>query len=104
LHHCFIFEAATNFHNKLAGDTPTATRLADIYLCVAIGWKLGGLFNTIIAPITFNTILEYPLVILLACLVSRETSDEDSRTDRLFDLIWPVIIGALTVALAFIVI
>ncbi len=101
LHLCFMFVAAMVCHNKLASDRPTAARLAEFYLCVAVGGMLGGLFNTLIAPNTFNTIVEYPLVIVLSCLMlQRDDSRDDSSADRLFDFIWPVCAGLLTVALA----
>ena len=104
LHLCFFFVAAMVCHNKLASDRPDATRLAEFYLCVAIGGMFGGLFNTLIAPTTFNTIIEYPLVIVLACLIGRrDNSEEDSSAARLFDFILPAGIGLLTVALALLV-
>ena len=104
LHLCFFFVAATVCHNKLARDRPDATRLAEFYLCVAIGGMFGGLFNTLIAPTTFNTIIEYPLVIVLACLVGRSDNRKYvSSRDRLFDFILPAGIGLLTVGLALLV-
>lgn len=104
LHLCFFFVAAIVCHSKLAGDRPSATRLAEFYLCVAIGGMLGGLFNTLIAPSVFNTLIEYPLVIVLACLIrQRDDSQEDSSRDRLFDFILPACVGLVTVGLAFLV-
>ena len=101
LHLFFFFVAAMVCHNKLAGDRPDASRLAEFYLCVAIGGMFGGLFNGLIAPLTFKTIIEYPLVIVLACLIGRRDKSEDnSSRDRLFDFILPAGIGLLTVGLA----
>ena len=104
LHLFFFFIAAMVCHNKLANDRPDTARLAEFYLCVAVGGMFGGLFNSLIAPATFNTIIEYPLVIVLACLIGRrDESEEGSSRDRWFDFILPAGIGLLTVGLALLI-
>ncbi|HEX6047580.1 MAG TPA: fused MFS/spermidine synthase [Pyrinomonadaceae bacterium] len=112
LHLAFFFVAAMLCHQQLASDRPVsdrsvsdrpaATRLPEFYLCVAAGGMLGGLFNTLIAPSVFNTIAEYPLVVVLACLIRlRDDDKDDSSSDHLFDFILPACIGLVTVALVF---
>jgi len=102
LHLCFFFVAALVCHGKLASDRPDATRLADFYLCIALGGMCGGIFNTLIAPIAFKTLIEYPLVIVLACLI-RPRAKPDSSRDRLLDVLFPVGAGLLTVGLVLLI-
>jgi hypothetical protein len=42
--------------------------LTDFYLCMSLGGVVGGAFNAFLAPVIFNTVLEYPLVLILSCL------------------------------------
>src|SRR5215218_9579102 len=65
-HLAFLFAAALVCHGQLADDRPSASRLAEFYLCMAFGGVLGGLFNAVVAPLVFDTVAEYLLVILLA--------------------------------------
>src|SRR5215207_1102620 len=65
-HLAFLFAAALVCHGQLAADRPAAAHLAEFYLCLAAGGVLGGLFNAVVAPLVFDTVAEYPLVILLA--------------------------------------
>src|SRR5688500_13077510 len=50
-------------HGALAQDRPSASHLTDFYLSLAIGGALGGVFNSLIAPVLFNRVLEYPLAL-----------------------------------------
>ncbi|PYS97202.1 MAG: hypothetical protein DMF65_12120, partial [Acidobacteria bacterium] len=65
-HLLFLFAAAMVCHGQLADDRPDARHLAEFYLWLAVGGALGGLFNAALAPLLFNSVVEYPLVILLA--------------------------------------
>ena len=98
LHLCFLFVAGMVCHNKLATDRPDAARLPEFYLCVAIGGMLGGLFNTLIAPVIFKTIVEYPLAIVLACLIRQRDRDINR-----FDFLLPACMALVTIGLALLV-
>ena len=52
----------------MARDRPPARHLTEFYLWVSVGGVLGGVFNALVAPVAFSTVIEYPLAIVLACL------------------------------------
>jgi hypothetical protein len=64
-----FFVIAMLCHGFLAADRPPSSHLTDFYLSLAIGGALGGVFNTLLAPLLFKSVLEYPLA--LACGVGR---------------------------------
>ena len=61
-------------HGALAEDRPEPESLTEFYVWMAVGGMLGGVFNSLIAPAIFNDLIEYPLVLVLACLVRRGQS------------------------------
>ena len=65
-HLLFLFFAALVCHGQLADERPDARHLSEFYLWLAVGGVLGGLFNALVAPLVFRTVVEYPLVIILA--------------------------------------
>ncbi len=68
LHLIGFFVVAMVLHGEVARDRPAARHLTEFYLWVAVGGVLGGIFNALIAPVAFDTVVEYPLAIILACL------------------------------------
>ncbi len=67
VHLLFLFVASMVCHGQLAADRPDARHLAEFYLWVAVGGVLGGFFNAIVAPLVFDAVAEYPLMVVLAC-------------------------------------
>ncbi len=68
-HVIILLVAGWMCHSLLAEQRPPAVQLTEFYLWVSVGGAIGGLFNSIIAPHIFATYAEYPLAIVLACLV-----------------------------------
>lgn len=68
-------------HSRLAADRPEPARLTTFYLIVAVGGALGGLLNGVIAPLLFDRVLEYPLLIVLVplLLLGLEEKSKGSR-------------------------
>jgi hypothetical protein len=65
---CF-FAITMALHGELASDRPAPRGLTLFFLCMSVGGVMGGIFNAIIAPIAFRTVIEYPLAIFAACLL-----------------------------------
>ena len=99
----FFFVAALVCHMQLADDRPSATHLAEYYLWIAIGGALGSVFNVLLAPILFSSIVEYPLAIVIACLLQRSDPGSNRQANYL-DVIYPVGLFILTLSLAILVV
>jgi spermidine synthase len=75
-----FFVIAMVCHGEIAYSRPPTQYLTEFYLWISVGGILGGLFNVLAAPLIFNTFAEFPLMIVLACLLrpSLDTSDRKS--------------------------
>ncbi len=100
VHLATFFVAAMVCHGAIARDRPAATHLTEFYLWMSVGGVLGGLFNALLAPLLFTTVLEYPLVLVLACLVQPpEAATQLGARARRLDLGLPIALGLLVAAL-----
>ncbi len=104
LHVVFFFVAAMLCHGRLAANRPPAKHLVEYYLWIALGGMAGGLFNAVLAPALFDTVLEYPIAMILACLAYRHPSRKAPVIQpRWLEAAFPVGIFLLTMTLALIV-
>ncbi len=55
-------------HGALAQDRPSPAHLTEFYLWISVGGLLGGMFNGLLAPILFTSILEYPIMLIVVAL------------------------------------
>jgi hypothetical protein len=76
-----LFLVAMVCHGELARDRPSTRHLTGFYLWMSVGGVLGGLFNSLIAPVIFTGIVEYPLALVLACLLTPNLEGE-KKTHR----------------------
>ncbi len=63
-----FFFTALMCHQLLAARRPQPGRLTEFYLLLSLGGVVGGVFNALIAPVAFNMVWEYPLVLVLVGL------------------------------------
>jgi hypothetical protein len=99
--HLLAFAAiALRFHGALASVRPPPALLTEFYFWVACGGMLGGLFNALVAPVLFTGIAEYPIVLVLACLIrTHEPATPATSTLSLRDLRFPVAVAVTTAGL-----
>lgn len=100
LHLAYFFFAALMCHSQLAADRPGSQHLAQFYVWLSLGGVLGGVFNALLAPLLFNSVVEYPLAILLSCLLLPHTEGAIAGlNERRLDFALPALIFVFTVGL-----
>ena len=95
LHLAAFTMAAVVCHGRLAADRPAPVHLTEFYFWIAFGGMLGGLFNTLAAPVLFSRVIEYPLVLVLA-LAARRGRLGEPASRSLNDVVIPIGVGAVT--------
>ncbi len=96
LHLLAFFFLAMVCHGELARSRPSTAHLTEFYLWLSVGGVLGGLFNALVAPLVFTSVVEYPLAIVLACLLRPASVGHSPLKDLSWrDLAWPLGFGVL---------
>jgi hypothetical protein len=100
VHLAYFFFAALMCHGQLAADRPGARYLAQFYVWLSLGGVLGGIFNALLAPMLFHSVVEYPLAILLSCLLL--PGARGAGKEQRLDFAFPVLIFAFTMLLGWV--
>jgi spermidine synthase len=89
-----LFAAAMVCHGELARGRPPAARLTEFYLWISVGGVLGGIFNSLVAPVVFRSVVEFPLALILAALLRPEAGGKkDSARAKMLDWVFPAVLG-----------
>ena len=68
IHILAFFFTTLMCHQTLAARRPPPDRLTEFYLLMSLGGVVGGAFTALLAPVIFNMVWEYPLVLVLVGL------------------------------------
>ena len=77
IHFILFFFAALMCHKALAERRPDAAHLTAFYLYMSLGGVLGGMFNALLAPVLFQSPMEYPLLLCLVLFVRAAIMNAD---------------------------
>ncbi len=78
-----FFFSALMCHQLLARLRPAPDRLTEFYLLMSLGGVVGGAFTALVAPVVFDAVWEYPLVLVLTCLLRPRLDREIKRWEVL---------------------
>lgn len=77
--HLVVFAVmALACHGTLAAEVPPVEALTEFYLWLSVGGALGGLVNALVAPLLFDSVMEYPLVLALGTFLLLDRTADDA--------------------------
>ena len=77
-----LFGTSIALHHRLYRLRPDPAHLTDFYLCMSAGGVLGGLFCGLIAPAIFDSLYEFPILVVAAALLMPMRADARPLTAR----------------------
>lgn len=97
---CGFFVIAMMCHGELARSRPNAKFLTEFYLWVSVGGLLGGCINALAAPVIFNSVIEYPLMLVAACMIAPPLGTAINQPRIVIgDLWWPCLVAVIAACL-----
>ena len=99
LHLLTFFCSSMVCHSRLADRRPEVSHLTEFYLWLSVGGMLGGVFNSLVAPQLFPTILEYPLILAIASLLTPSSPSRQTRRmpATLLAVVCAVVLGCVAI-------
>ncbi len=88
-------------HARLVEARPDVSRLTVFYIVMSVGGVLGGIFNALIAPIAFNGVYEYAIVLFISIYLLRkgESYERPSRSELMrAGVFFAIAVGFLFIA------
>jgi hypothetical protein len=83
-----LFLVSMACHGELANGRPSTRYLTEFYLLMSVGGVLGGMFNALVAPLVFNSLAEYQLALMLACLLLPPEDSQGTKQDLWLAGLW----------------
>lgn len=94
LHLATFFLLALMCHQRLAARRPAPDRLTEFYLLLSLGGVVGGAFTALLAPVMFDMVWEYPLILVLAGL-ARPLDRRPIRNSEVYLFVGAVLVCGL---------
>lgn len=75
-----LFFGSLLCHTDVAHDRPRTPELPRFFLVIAVGGAVGGLLNSVVAPLLFDSVAEFPLTLIALSLCLAKKGDLASLT------------------------
>ena len=90
-----VFAGCTFLHGRLYSLRPDGSRLTRFYLFNALGGAVGGVLTGLVAPLVFDSILEYPIALVLVLVAAAWGAASANRRVAVKAAFWVVLAGTL---------
>jgi SAM-dependent methyltransferase len=97
IHLTTFFVVCMVCHGALARSRPRTKHLTDFYLWISLGGVCGGAFNSFVAPLLFDSVAEYPVMLVASCFLRPSNTGTQQWAFSRRDCLWLTVLSVLVV-------